>query len=296
MDLKLLTLDDQDIFRKFLPHGACPLSAYSFVQLWIWRDIFKIFWGELEGALCVFFENEVGCFMGLPPLGGEPRRGVVDDCFAFMEERNNGSLVSRIENVVVEESGFFTKMGFRLFEKGREYVVRRMDIVDYKGGRWRHQRALRNFHQKNYGSIFRDYREEDKKRVLELCRSWRAMRLEKNPDRIYGAMLSDNEAAFARLLEDSQALDVRVKVLETGGKVIGVTTGFGLESKVFCVNFEVTDLSYKGAAAYLFSAFASSLDGFEEINMMDDSGIESLQVSKMRFRPLRMPASLTVTR
>ncbi|MCX5712107.1 MAG: hypothetical protein NTY47_03415, partial [Candidatus Omnitrophica bacterium] len=64
-----LKLKDRGLFDDFLSVSSCELSAYSFANVFIWNELYDIFWSEIDDNLCVFFQDKLGCFMNLAPLG-----------------------------------------------------------------------------------------------------------------------------------------------------------------------------------------------------------------------------------
>jgi hypothetical protein len=292
MELKPLVLADKPFIKEYLEKAPHFLAAYSFENIFSWKPLFEVFRAVVCGRLCLFFKNEAGIFMPLPPLGGFDAN-VVHESFALMESINHNRELSRIENIEAQELDCFKKNDFRVYEKNKEYIVRRNDIVEYKGDRFKDKRNLCNFFKKNYIFSFKDYESKDEAGVLALYKAWKAGRAEKNGDVIFKAMLDDSERALKQALDNFGSLDMRAKIIECKGEVRGFTCGFPISPALFCVSFEFGDLGYRGLAQFMFSEFAGSLDTFAEINMMDDSGIENIRATKLSFRPARTPSSYT---
>jgi len=84
--------------------------------------------------------------------------------------------------------------------------------------------------------------------------------------------------------------------VEVQGEVVAYTFGYPLNDDTFCVLFEVTDLSFKGLAAFIFSRFCSddAVKRFEFINAMDDFEAAALTQAKMSWRPVRLEPVYTV--
>jgi len=83
------------------------------------------------------------------------------------------------------------------------------------------------------------------------------------------------------------------KVVEVGGRIMAFSSGFPVNESIFCINFEIADLNFKGIAAFIFREFAKSLTAYPEINMMDDSGLENIRQTKMLYRPVRTVVAYT---
>lgn len=281
---EVLSLKDKSLVDGYLKGRRHRLASYAFENLIIWSPLFELRRTVTNGKLCIFFKNAAGCFMILPPLGGLDFE-TVSGCFEIMEGLNRNKDISRIENIEEEEADFFRKRGFRVYEKNREYVVRREDIAQYHGTKFRHQRYLKRFFGRDTSFCFRDYRAADKEAVLALAGRWALERRAKCGDAVYRAMLDDSSRVLAFLLEHLAELDIVAKVVEADGDIRAFSSGFAVSPSIFCVNFEIAELRYKGLPQYVFSEFAASVSSHEELNLMDDSGIENLKRTKLAFHP-----------
>ena len=89
----------KEIIERYLKEERNSLSSYSFVSLYAWKDFFEFNVEIINDCLCIFAKNEQGSFLYLPPLGRNISDKVIEECFARMEQANQGSGVTRIENV-----------------------------------------------------------------------------------------------------------------------------------------------------------------------------------------------------
>ena len=292
MELRPLNLNDKSVFERYLKKQSHVLSTYSFANTFVWRALFELTWALINEKFCLFFKNEVGCFMNMPPLGGLDKE-TLETVFEIMEGINHNREISRIENIEEKDLETFRKMGLRTYEKAREYIVDRQEMVSLSGEKFRHKRSLRNFFQKNFGGMVRDYADQDKQEVLRLYEEWARERMSKKDDPIYQAMLQDSQKVFREMIDGVRDLGVLAKVVECDGRIRAFTSGFPLNKEVFCINFEVADLKLKGIAQFVFSEFAKTLSPYPEINIMDDSGIETIRQTKVSYRPVKMVPSYT---
>jgi len=299
MDLTPFSLKDKKIFQGYLKNSPHSLSNYSFENNIIWDSLFELRRAIINDRLCIFFQDRMGIFMGLPPLGGLDKKTIVT-CFEVMEKINHNKDISRIENIEQKDLGFFEKNGFRVYEKAKEYIVGTADIAFLRGEKFKHKRSLYNRFVKNNEARegrktrFRDYSRQDEEAVLELYQKWMKGRMEKNSDPVYQGMLADSFKVLSSMLARLEELELSVKVVERDGKIIAFTSGFATTSSIFCVNFEIADLEkFKGVSQYIFSEFAKTLVSYPELNIMDDSGIKNIKDTKLSYRPKRVISSYT---
>jgi hypothetical protein len=294
MELRPFSLKHKEIFESYLQHEPHELSGYCFVNAFIWRCLYDIRWSEESGKLCLFYRDKAGCFMPLPPLGGLDKAAICE-CFDVMDSGNRNPELSRIENIEQKDASFFKECGFSIYEKSCDYLVSRSAIASLRGERLKHRRNLYNYFIKHNKPVFCDYRPRDRGQVEALFERWKNGRLAAHEDNFYSGMLEDSELAFDELLNAGFLLGVAAKVAAIGKEVVAFTSGAAINKDMFCVNFEIVDHRYKGLAQYIFTELAKTLD-VQEINMMDDSGIESLKKTKMLFGNVRRVPSFTAVR
>ena len=89
--------------------------------------------------------------------------------------------------------------------------------------------------------------------------------------------------------------DSSARVVRIDGEIRGYTFGYPLNADTFCILFEVTDLSIKGLAQFIYREFCKKLMGtYRWINAMDDSGLENLKRVKQAYHPIQLIPSYNV--
>jgi len=107
----------------------------------------------------------------------------------------------------------------------------------------------------------------------------------RNNDYVYQEMLGDGLSCLRLLWRDYRDLDVAGRVVRVGKEIQAFTFGFEVNPEIFCVLYEVTDLSVKGLAQFIFREFCRELKKYKYINIMDDSGLENLKRVKLSYHP-----------
>lgn len=292
MKFQTLRLQDRAILEPFFGRDEQSLCGYAFENIVLWRPLFDVVWKRINGHVCIFFVNAGGIFMPLPPLGPGDKKTVVE-CFRIMEETNHNPDLSRIENISQESAPFFKEMGLKLYEKNKEYIVAQGDVAGLAGAKFKHKRNLYHHFSKNHKALFRDFFDGDRSAVLTLYQEWMEERLCRCADPVYCALLADSFKVFRAMLESFRVLTSEAKVVECDGKIRAFTSGFAVNKNLFCINFEIADLSLKGLSTFVFCEFARALKRYPEINIMDDSGIKNLRRTKEIWHPRRTVASYT---
>ncbi|MBL7151579.1 MAG: DUF2156 domain-containing protein [Candidatus Omnitrophica bacterium] len=290
MKLNKISPKDKKIFSGYLGLSEHRLSAYSFENIYIWRELYDIFWLVIDDNLCLFFRDKLGCFMYLPPLAKEVSSGVLDRAFSIMDNFNSRSAVSRIENVENEAIAQYDKLGYLRNDKFCDYLCQRSDLAELKGNRFKSKRACCNYFSKQYDFKYLNFSPKYKKGCLGLYERWADERKAHNQDTLYTGMLKDSGSCLRQLLGSYKYLDFSGRVVKIQKQIKAFTFGFRLNQKIFCILYEVADLSVKGLAQFIFRQFARDCGSYKYVNIMDDSGLLNLKKTKLSYHPAKVPA------
>lgn len=294
MKLNGLSIKDKKLFDGFLGLTGHVLSAYTFENIYIWKELFNICWAVIDGSLCVFFKDKTSCFMYLPPLAEKVKAEAVQKSFVIMNDLNKNKAISRIENTEEGSLPFYQSLGYECRENSGEYLCRRTDMAELRGDTFRSKRSAVNYFIKHYRSEYMPFSPEDGKECLALYGEWAKNRRVKNTDRIYCGMLDDNYSCLKTLLYDYDGLNFEGRIVRMKGRMKGFTFGFRLSKDIFCVLYEITDLNIKGISQFIFQKFCKDMAGYKYINIMDDSKLENLRKVKLSYHPAKLIPAYTV--
>ncbi|MDD2679445.1 MAG: phosphatidylglycerol lysyltransferase domain-containing protein [Candidatus Omnitrophica bacterium] len=296
MRLNKLLLRDRKIFDRYLNFRKHELSVYAFPNIYIWRKLFNIRWALIGQSLCVFFQDKIGAFLYLAPLGQEKSAGATGEVFHILDKLNKNPEFSHLENITEEDAGFYRDLGLACEFKSCDYLCRRTDLAELKGNKFKSKRASCNYFTGHYDFKFERLALKDKKDCLRLYDLWKRQRQSANCDPVYQGMLDDSRIALAGAFSGYAELGFQGGVVKINKKIKGFTFGFALSPGTFCILYEITDLSVKGLAQFIFRAFAEELKNYKYINIMDDSGLENLKKVKLSYHPERLVPAYIVRR
>jgi len=286
MQLYSLQLKDKRMFDKFLPKDKDLLSSYAFENIYLWKCMYEVLWTKINDSLCIFFKDNIGCFQILPPLTKNHNIEIISKCFAIMNSFNKGEGISRIENVLEKDLPFYKKLGYETILGGFDYVCKKSDLANLVGNAFKRKRASHNYFVKNYDFEYLPYDAAFEKECIQLFKKWIVERKKKNSDVIFQRLLEDNFEVFNSMLEVFKELDFTGRVVKVDGHIKAFTFGYSLGKDSFVILFEVCDLNFKGIAQYIFRGFSQELM-YKDINIMDDSGLDSLKRVKLSYRPYK---------
>ena len=302
MQLQPLTLNDKPIFDAHAHRTCLRLAHYAFAPLYVWREHFQFYWTLLADYLCLFAKQGDDYFMPILPMPCEIEDrvylNVIRQAYQFMLASSRNPHIARIENVPREMIAFFKKNGFCATLKETEYLYETEVLVGLRGDRYKQQRHAYNaFVAEHPAAKLRPYTPVDQDACLALYDRWQETRSQKYDDPIYSAMLDDSQSAHRIGISHAEALGLIGRVIRIDGKIRGYTFGYPLNADTFCVMFEITDLSIKGLAQFIYREFCKELmDTYRWINAMDDSGLENLKRVKRAYHPTELMPSYNIVK
>ncbi len=293
MRLKALTLKDKNLFRKYLNLEKHALAVYAFENIYIWKKFFDIRWAVIDDSLCVFFRDAIGCFLYLPPLARKVNPAVIEQVFRVMSVENKNPSLAHIENIEERDVALYQSLSYEVKERSCDYLCRRTDLAFLKGEAFKHKRAASNHFTKHYCYEYFPYADRFAEDCLSLHEYWKKQRMQDHMDPLYRGMLEDSGLSFKSFLDNYAHFNCVGRIVKVDGRVCGFSFGYPLNSQTFCILFEITDLSIKGLAQFIFRQFCSELKDYTYINIMDDSGLENLKKVKLSYRPIKLIPSYT---
>ncbi len=294
MQLRPLTLDDKSLFNNYASHIQTRLSSYAFAPLYIWQDHFQFYWTLRHNYISVFAKQDSDYFMPILPIPCAIDKPAyietVHEMYQFMLVSNRNPQFARIENVPEGLLPVFKDEGFTAIRKETEYVYSSNDLSELRGDRYKQQRNAYNAFKTRFPAVKSEpYHVTDSKACFELYECWRKSRSEKYDDPIYQAMLEDSQTAHHIGITNAKELGLIGRVVRINGRLCAYTFGYPLNSEIFCILFEITDLSKRGLAQFIFCEFCRELKtSYNWINTMDDSGLENLKRVKLAYHPKRL--------
>lgn len=234
--------------------------------------------------------------MYLSPLAKEQRPAVAKEAFAVMDSFNKNKDISRIENVPEHDLEYYRALGYLGHDKYSDYLCQRDDLALLRGNKFKSQRASYNYFIKHYNFDYCRLKPTDKDDCLRLFNLWSKERISQCNDDIYCGMLEDNRKVIKDTLVNYKQLDLEGIVVRVDKKIKGFSFGYKLNPETFCILYEVTDLSIKGLAQFIFRQFCQELEKYKYINIMDDSGLENLRKVKLSYKPVRLIPAYIITR
>ena len=283
--------------------GNSPLATWAFPPHYIWKNVLRFFWSEVDGWWCLFAEHSDHLFMPLPPQGPSADQGtppldslqeVLAHVMTFMDARNKDSQVSRIENIPSELKDIMQPWGYSFTAKDSDYLYHTTDLVQLKANIFKSQRAAYNRFSRTHRIRVVPYRILDRDGCLALFDRWSSQKEEIAIPQV-GAhaeisrlMLRDAVSAHRVALQEYRELGLTGRVIWVDGSIKAYAFGYPRSREVFCVLLKVADRSISGLPQYLFREFCREIQEYPFVNTMTDWGLPSVARTKHAYRPTQL--------
>lgn len=167
-----------------------------------------------------------------------------------------------------------------------DYIYRTEDLINLSGKKYHTKRN----HISRFVRSYPDWQYENISRAnIGECMEFAGNLLEKaivGQDGEEVRELCMENTAIAKALRNYEALGMAGGLLRVGGKVVAMTIGEPINSRVFVTHFEKADTDYDGAYTMINNQFAKNrLSDYEYNNREEDMDKEGLRKAKLSYYP-----------
>ena len=295
LGLARMTLTARERLLPFFEAHRGAHSLHAFAPIYVWSDIFDLHYKISGERLLIFAEEDGDCFLICPPLGTGDLIRPAEDALALMRQLAPHGASPRIQDADDDSARKLAEFAWRIRETHVEYLYPRAELAELRGNRYEKKRQLCNrFERDVKDRRWRALAPEDIPEAMALYSRWLKERTAAHPDAVYAIQAEASWRALYRALRDAEPLGLVARVLEAAcpehgrrdGRLAGFTIGCPLhDGSTFHVMFEVSDLSVKGAAQYMFRELCREVQSFDRINAGSASDLDNLARVKESYRP-----------
>jgi len=274
-----VTLADRKTILPLLLANDVFFCDYSFVNLFIWGQIFDSRWLLHDERL--WFYNGHDDLM-LMPVGKTLTVAELVAVSDMMRQRGkSGNFVLVDQDFVKEHGNLADDFNVQLDLNNGDYIYSSQKLVDLPGNKLHKKRNLIN----QFLALVPDYaclplQPADLDACLQLAEKWCRQRTCQELD--FNHETSALKKAFANFDE----LELQGLKIALGGELVAFSVYSRLNSNMADVHFEKFDPLIKGAAQMINWETAKFLAGkYKYINREQDLGIEGLRRAKKSYEP-----------
>ncbi len=279
-----LVLDDKPLFDKLFSIYPPMISEFTFTNLFIWRDFYKIKISLIDNFLCILSDREKDPFF-FPPIGEGDLKKCIQDLFEYLKGRNTLASIQRADERVVSKVEF-NGSGINVTPERDQfdYVYLVDDLIKLNGRRYHRKRNhivrfKENFNFQ-YTSMTTDLIEE----CLSLQTHWCNL---KHCELDQGLM--NESLAIKEALLNYEKLSIRGGVILIDGEVEAFSLGEPLNPDTVVIHIEKANPLFEGIYSVINHAFLEhEWNKYKFVNREQDMGIEGLRKAKESYFPDHM--------
>ncbi|MCT4593756.1 MAG: phosphatidylglycerol lysyltransferase domain-containing protein [Anaeromicrobium sp.] len=296
---KKISLEDKDLFEKYIYNNNHKTSGLSFTSLFMWKDVNDIRYEIINDYLCIRALNyltEEGDpqYFVFPPLPLHKYNldtlygtlKILEDIF----NENNQKLTIKL--APEEYIDYFKKinMGNVIIKEDREnfdYAYLSDNLANLKGRKYQSKRNHLNYFYRTYSFQYKPLTKD----LIEEC-------ILLNDNLIENKVFENNMAeelifyernAIKEALYNMDTLDFKGGVILVNDKVEAFTLGYKINPNMMVVHIEKANPSIRGLYQAINQQFVQNeCYDVTYVNREEDMGLESLRRAKLSYRPDEM--------
>ncbi|WP_291633304.1 phosphatidylglycerol lysyltransferase domain-containing protein [Clostridium sp.] len=289
MIFKRLTIEDKDLFEKFIYPYKFLSCEYSFTTLYIWREACDICFTTYNGALIIKKKDFEGKYYFMQPFGysKENIKEIIDALMDYKTENNMEYLFKDLDEGFMEEiSNIYDDVKGICIREDRDnfdYLYEAEKLIKLSGKKLHGKKNHYNSFIKNYNYEVKDIKEVEVIRdVIAAAEKW----YEGNND---DYMLYYELQGIKDVLENMQIVNTKGIAVYVDRKIVAFTLGEKLNDNLAVIHIEKGDMDYRGVYSFINKTFVDRcFSDVKIINREQDLGIAGLRKSKLSYHPFKL--------
>jgi len=287
----LFALEDQTFIQPYIDRYK-PLSCeYNFSNLFAWQTAYKMSWSLYQERLLIYDEISQYAFM---PLGEDfsPEELVI-----LSLNLKSAGLTPNFCLVTAEYIKKFPEIeNYYIVKKERdhsEYIYNVDSLCDLNGTKLHKKRNLISQFKRSYPDF-----EVHLLKGKHKQKAWELAQTLLNRQKKFSETLDQEFYALKTSFDYFEQLGLDGLAITIGEKLVAFSIFSPLNPSTYDIQFEKSDMDYKGAAQVINHETAKYLkDKCQYLNREQDLGIKGLRQAKMSYDPVELitPYSLNFT-
>lgn len=282
-NFKTISIKDKNLFEKYLLNIPNKSYEYSFITLYLWRNLCNTKFSIINDCLIIRKELNDDTFF-MMPLGYDSSK--LQDLIIKLKKLspdNNIYLFGDIEENFINDIKNYTNLPFELIDEKDtfEYIYLTNDLLQLKGKKYHKKRNHYNTFVSSYNySIEVIDNEEIINDCIHLVNDWHKNRV------ICCKELLFETSAINDLLHNLNYLNLKSIAIYINGILAGFSIGEIFRDTAI-IHIERCDIKYKGIYSFINNEFIKK--DFSEtkyINRQEDCGCPGLRKSKLSYYPV----------
>lgn len=287
-NFKSLTLEDKELFDKYLELIDTKSYEYSFSSLYLWRNLCNIKYIVIDDCLIVQKSEEGKDQFFMMPYGYKKEK--LQSLVAKLKDismnfNNRIYLFGDIENSFIYDLKKYTNFTIQIIDDRDdfEYIYRTKDLINLRGKKYHRKKNHCNYFTNNYKydvkiidceSIIKD--------CIQLLTYWHKEKI------IYTKELCIEIPQIENLLYKLNDLNLKSIAIYVDNKLAGFSIG-EIINDTAVIHVERCDIKYKGIYSFINREFLKlSFSDTIFVNRQEDCGSLGLRKSKSSYYPCEL--------
>ncbi|MHC6180863.1 DUF2156 domain-containing protein [Clostridium sp. JNZ X4-2] len=297
MNFKKITLEDKELFQKYI----CPYKflscEYSFTTLYIWRDACDVQYEIYKGALIVKKKDFQGNYHFMQPLGykAENLKDILEYLSKYKKENGmkyifkdlEEDFIKKIRTLGIEEQGMCIKEDRDNFD----YLYEAEKLIKLSGKKFHGKKNHYNSFVKKYDYEVKEIKgEEVINGVIKAAEKWCSEN--NNNDK----MIYYETVAVKDIVQNIDKFNLKGIAVYVNHEVVAFSLGEKLNDKLAVIHVEKGDVNYKGVYSFINKVFIDKcFSDVKIINREQDLGIEGLRKAKLSYNPFKLEKKFIIS-
>lgn len=280
-DSREILLDDKPLFDAALAERPPELSAYTFTNIFAWREPYGASVSQLGGQIVVHHERDRGRFC-LEPIGKGDVRATME---AAWGRSDPGTLqFERVQSATADLFRDDPAFEVSLDRDDSDYLHASSDLIELPGRKYDAKRNFIKRFQSSYDYEYVVLTGETAAECHDFADQWCE---ERSCQTVEG--LRREQCAVYQMLTNFDALGIRGGAIRVSGAIVAFSLGEALNPETLVVHVEKADSQYEGLYQVINNEFCSrEARHFAWVNREQDLGVPGLRKAKESYHPVRM--------
>lgn len=293
MIFKPLTINDKEIFDKYLKPYNFSTSEYSFTNLFIWRKALDIQYCIFKDALILKKKSFDGNYHFMQPIGFnniENLKLIIEELVNYKNDNKFIYLFKDVEESFLHilRDIYGEQLTHSEDRDNFDYIYESAKLASLSGKKLHSKKNHFNNFIKN--NVYRVEPISDKN--IEECMKAACEWCKKNECKGY---LKDELRAIQELLANNERLDFIGMAVYVDNHLSAFTIGEKMNENMAIVHIEKADADVNGLYAFINKTFVETFfNDVPYINREQDLGIEGLRKAKLSYQPYKLEPKYSV--
>jgi len=291
-----ISLNDRDIFNKYLSNQRYEASEMNFTNFFMWRKVYNFRYAEAHDHLCIVTVPLEGQPYAMMPIGSCEKpdmEAILKELVEYFNLKGWTFKFKRIEEAKLDKLKAVSNfdLDFEIDRDNSDYLYSSCSLINLKGKKYDGKRNHINKFKKSYSYEYRPITADEIENCGIILEKWCSERsCDEHSD------FTCEKIANYEVLKNYETLGVKGAIIYVDGKPEAFSVGEMQNDNTAVIHIEKANSSVNGLYTFINQQFCTNeWSSCEFINREQDLGIEGLRKAKLSYNPAALVNKYTVT-